>query len=183
MKIRILEIVSNFDIRISNFDMMNQKSIRNKKKEPQINPRVRLEFSAGGIVFRKTRRGIDIAFIEDPWHKWTFAKGHIEKGEKVVQAALRETSEEMGIKGLKPIKQLGRIEIWFKDRYVHKGALIHKYIYYVLMQAPSNAQVHPQKRELMGAVHWVPLSRALESSGYKDVKPLLQKAIKFLIDK
>lgn len=140
----------------------------------------RVEYSAGGIVFRRMPRGIEIAFIEDPWHKWTFAKGHIKKRESIVRAAVRETQEEMGVRGLKPIKPLGRTEIWFVDRYVHKGSRVHKYIYFVLMEAPYGAKAHPQKRELIHAVHWVPLSQALRSSNYKDVRPVLQKAIQYL---
>lgn len=150
------------------------------QKNPAQQRPARVEYSAGGIVFRLTPHGPEIAFIEDPWHKWTFAKGHIKRGENIMKAAVRETAEEMGLSSLRPVRMLGRIEIWFIDRYVYKGALIHKYIYYALMEAPQYAKTHPQRRELMGTVHWVPLGKALKASSYKDVRPVLEKAIQSL---
>ena len=91
--------------------------------------RVREEFSAGGVVYKMTSAGPKIAFILDPFRKWAFAKGHIEKGETPRQAALRETREEMGLPDLRVRKYLGKMDFWFRDRYVHKGALVHKKLY------------------------------------------------------
>jgi diadenosine hexaphosphate hydrolase (ATP-forming) len=151
------------------------------KKRP-----VRLEFSAGGIVFRRTSRGPEIAFIEDPWHKWTFAKGHIEKGEKVEAAAVREVGEEMGVpkKFFKIVAPLGRVDWWFQERRrgktSPKGTLVHKFVYYFLMQVPTNARFRPQHKELIHSVRWVPVEKALEFSSYKDVKPVLAKAVRYL---
>ncbi|MDP3244573.1 MAG: NUDIX domain-containing protein [bacterium] len=152
----------------------------------QAESKVKLEFSAGGIVFRRAARGGEMAFIEDPWHKWTFAKGHIEKGEKPEEAAVREVSEEMGApkKFFKIVAPLGRIDWWFRQshtgRFSPKGSLIHKFVYYFLMQVPMNVQFKPQAKELIYSIKWVPLDEALKLSSYKDVKPVLQKAIKFL---
>ncbi|OGL65629.1 hypothetical protein A3B21_03130 [Candidatus Uhrbacteria bacterium RIFCSPLOWO2_01_FULL_47_24] len=145
---------------------------------------VRTEYSAGGIVFRKHPHGIEIAFLLDPFHKWTFAKGHIERGEKPDVAGVREVKEEMGIRKLRVMAPLGRIDWWFRERrgtaHSPKGALVHKFAYYFLMEAPAGTKLYPQKSELIKAVRWVPLDQALRLSSYKDVRPVLQKAIAML---
>ncbi len=142
--------------------------------------KVWVEFSAGGIVYRTLAAGIEIAFIKDPYYQWTFPKGHVEEGEGIIAAAVRESEEEMGIKGLKPVAKLTSLEIWFVDRYVHKGDLVHKIIYLVLLRAPSHAKARPQKKEKIRAVRWVPLDQSLAFSGYANVKPALRKAIAIL---
>ncbi len=152
--------------------------ILNQKKQ------VRTEYSAGGVVFRKTSRGLEIAFLLDPFDKWTFAKGHIEQGESIKSAAVREVKEEMGIKTLRVIAPLGRIDWWFKERRgtVHspRGAMVHKFAYYFLMETPSHTVLRAQKSELIKAVRWVPATQALRFSNYKDVKPVLSRAIGLL---
>ena len=145
---------------------------------------VHTEFSAGGIVFRRTEHGPEIAFISDSTKKWTFPKGHIDRGESVERAAARESEEEMGLRNLRILRRLGKIDIWFIDRFVHKGALIHKYIYYVLLQAPRGARLktppRPKRGEPIFSVRWVPIEQALKLSSYKDVRPVLEKAIAML---
>lgn len=138
---------------------------------------MRVEVSAGGIVYRKRSGLIEVGFILDPYDKWAFPKGHVEAGEKTDEAALREAEEEMGIKGIKMRDYLGKADFWFRDRYVRKGELVHKFLHYYLMEAPSTAVAKPQKKEKIQAVRWVPLPEAYERSDYPDIEPLLRKAI------
>lgn len=146
------------------------------KKRP-----IRTEYSAGGIVFRRTPAGPEIAFLLDPFRKWTFAKGHIERGESVRSAAVREVKEEMGIGRLRLVAPLGRIDWWFREQrgsaHSPRGARVHKFAYYFLMEVPPYTQLRPQKSELIKAVRWVPLRSALRFSNYKDVLPALKNAI------
>lgn len=144
-----------------------------------------LEFSAGGVVFRQKKSKIEVALIEDPWHNFTFPKGHIEKGEKPEEAALRETAEELGVEPqkLKLKAYLGKTDWWFKEKYGHRspvGTLIHKYVYYFLFQAPANLKCHPQKSEMIHSVEWVPLENLLEKISYKNILPIGQKVLELL---
>lgn len=67
-----------------------------------------VERSAGAVVFRNTKKGIEFLLIQSPDSKdtktgkikpghWDFPKGHLEKGETGEDAARREITEETGI--------------------------------------------------------------------------------------
>jgi 8-oxo-dGTP pyrophosphatase MutT (NUDIX family) len=158
-------------------DAQRKPAFRHNGDRPGDKPKKagKVEVSAGGVVFKRTPRGVRVAFIMDPYGKWTFAKGHPEKGETLEDAALRETREEMGLGRLKIIAPLGKIDIWFRDRYrpETRGMLIHKYIYYYLMEAPPRAKGQPQKKERIRHIIWVPLPKAASTAGYKDIQPFI----------
>lgn len=140
----------------------------------------RVENSAGGVVFRRTRQGILVAFIKDSYHKWAFPKGRVEKGEAVTTAALRETREEMGVNRVWIVASLGRISIWFKDRYEQPGTTVHKYISYFLIETPSEEKGKPENKktgERVRAIRWVPYGRALRQASYKNIAPIIRKAV------
>lgn len=138
---------------------------------------MRVEVSAGGVVYRKKNGQIEVGFILDPYDKWSFPKGHLERAEKTEEAARREAEEEIGIKGLKIRDYLGKTDFWFKDRFVQKGELVHKFLHYYLIEAPSGVEAKPQKKEKIQEVAWVPLRDAYLKSDYEDIEPLLRKAI------
>ncbi len=157
--------------------MQPKRAAREPKKGPA--DKVKVEISAGGIVFKRTPKGVRIAFIMDPFNKWAFAKGHVEKGESIVDAAVRETREEMGLRKLRVVAPLGTIDFWFRDRYraETKGVLVHKYVHYFLMQTPTGAYGKPQKTEKIRKIIWTPLAKAMSTSSYEDVRPILRKAV------
>jgi len=167
--------------------MIFKTAPKNKYKGPVRPPQGKraksvTEISAGGIVFKRTPRGVRLGLIRDPYDKWAFPKGHKEEGEKLRGTALRETREEMGLGRLKIVKSLGKIDFWFKDSYrpESKGTLIHKYVHYYLMEAPSKAKGQPQKKERISGIIWVTPERAKKISGYKDVKGVLGQALKWI---
>ena len=138
---------------------------------------MKVEISAGGIVFKRTPLGVRVALMLDPFAKWAFAKGHVEKGESIQEAAVRETREEMGLGRLHVVAPLGRIDFWFRDRYrpESRGVLIHKYVHYFLLEAPPHAKGQPQQKEKIKKLIWVSPDLAVARSGYKDVLPMLAK--------
>jgi len=66
--------------------MLRRKPSTEKQQKTETE-RMKVEISAGGIVFKRTPKGVRVAFIMDPYSKWAFAKGHVEKGETVEHAA------------------------------------------------------------------------------------------------
>ncbi len=145
----------------------------------------RREVSAGGLVYKRTSRGVLFAMILDGYGKWTFSKGHVRRGEKLVETARREVCEETSLCNLKYVARLGKIDIWFRDRFVYKGMLIHKDIHYFLFETDARARVRvPEKTKKLGEtivkVAWVPAEKLLEQSSYDDLKPLIRRAIAIL---
>ena len=138
------------------------------------------EVSAGGVVFRRTRNGISFAMMKDTYDKWTFPKGHVEKGEDLEETAARETLEELGLEEIKFYEELGKIDIWFRDRFIKKGRLIHKDIHYFLFETPAGARLFPDPEEHALDAVWVPMSKVLSRSSYEDMKPIVEKAIKIV---
>lgn len=144
--------------------------------------KARVEITAGGIVFQRRPDGPYVGFILDSHGKWSFAKGHVKmaRGETLEQAAIRETEEEMGLTGLRTVAKLGTTDIWFRDRFEHKGALVHKYITYYLLEAPSGSRGRPQTEEFINKLDWVPLSRVNKVPIYPNTVELLRKALRLI---
>lgn len=149
-------------------------------RKPGEKPRV--EITAGGIVFQRRPDGPYVGFILDSHGKWSFAKGHVKmaKGETLEQGAIRETEEEMGLSGLTVVAKLGTTDIWFRDRFEHKGALVHKYITYYLLEAPPDVRGRPQKEEFIHKLDWVPLTRVFRVPIYPNTMGLLRKAVRII---
>ena len=166
----------------------NQRRVPPKtKNNPDAKPRqheaVEKEISAGGVVYRKTQNGIQIAFMLDSYDKWTFPKGHVESKEAFEEAAARETLEELGLEEICFIDDLGKISIWFRDQFQKKGHLIHKDIYYFLFETPAHANLIPDSIQHAYGAKWVSLKKAPEVSDYADLIPIIRRAIEKLTKK
>lgn len=146
--------------------------------------RHRTEVSAGGLVFRRTPKGISFAMLKDSFGNWTFPKGHVRHGETYAKGAEREIAEELGLKNLQKIRKLGHIDIWFRDRFVYKGKLVHKYIYYFLFEVRGSTKLQmPEQKgtgEKIKAVQWIPANIILQRSKYKDMLPIIREALIYL---
>lgn len=133
-------------------------------------------------MFKRTPQGVVFAMVMDSYGKWAFPKGHVKPRERYREAAVREIKEEMGLSGLRYHARLGTIDIWFRDRFVHKGELIHKYIHYFLFEAPSHAVVtipeHTGEGENIRDVAWVPADELLGRSSYRDMIGIIKKAMR-----
>ena len=139
-----------------------------------------MEFSAGGVVYRRSVDGkIEIAFIRYEKGGWSFPKGHIEPGESNEVAAARESKEELGLENLVQKGFLGTIDITFKDKYNTPGALIKKRIYYFLFETTDIVTKLPQE-DYIKEVQWFPLDAARADLGHKNMEKILNQAIDIL---
>jgi 8-oxo-dGTP pyrophosphatase MutT (NUDIX family) len=136
-----------------------------KKKRP-----LKLEFSSGGIVARKGGGGFYVLLIKDSYGRWTWPKGHIDKGESPEEAARREIKEETGVTA-EIIEKLGETRYF----YTRKMTLRYKTVYIYLCEA-RRANLKVQTSEIESA-EWVRPASALEKVEYKGSRRMVKKAI------
>ena len=103
--------------------------------------------AAGGLVKHKTGRYL---FIEKKG-KLDLPKGHIEEGEEPAECALREVSEECGIKGHSIIKPLNPSY----HTYGWEGISYLKKTHWFLMEYDGKMITEPQTEEGITKVEWL----------------------------
>ena len=118
----------------------------------------------GALIGRTNRRGRLL---------WSLPKGHLEDGETLEQAAVREVAEETGIHG-SIIGSLGIIDFWF----VVEGRRVHKTVHHFLMRA-IGGELSDDDVEVT-EVAWFPLPDISEQLAYSDERNLLDQADRLL---
>ncbi|MBX6378178.1 MAG: NUDIX hydrolase [Clostridia bacterium] len=131
------------------------------------------QHSAGGVVFRRGERGLELLLILDGYGRWSLPKGHLEPGETTEEAALREIREETGIEG----EIRGRLP---SSRYVFRqnGKLVEKTVTYYLVEAKAG-QVRPQLEEIRSA-RWFTPDEIQHLPQYDNNRPVVRRALTLL---
>src|SRR5262249_35105207 len=131
-------------------------------------PKTRFEFSAGGIV----QDGDNLLMVKvenlEGKQLWTFPKGHIEKGEKAAEAALREVQEKTGYQ-CRIVEPFERVQYYFR----RDDQLTKKTVTWFLMAPIEKTGTHDAEEILETA--WVPFEEARRRAQYKSDKKLLAK--------
>lgn len=132
------------------------------------------EISAGGVVYRFHRGQIEVALIRVR-HRWGLPKGHVEEGEGVQEAALREVLEETGIEG-KVIGKLGDITYWYTNKTRENEPIrIFKRVYFYLVRSVrGDVKNHDHEVE---EVRWFPIQEAFRKVAFPTERKMLQKAL------
>lgn len=131
------------------------------------------EFSSGGIVVRSRNSKIKILLIKDPYGKWTWPKGNIDKGETPLDAAKREIREETGLENIQMIAEIGRSNYF----YTRIKRLIYKTVYFYLFKFIGREKLTIQRKEIDDG-RWFSKEEALSRVSYKGAKELLKKAVR-----
>lgn len=134
---------------------------------------MKVQISAGGVVYKKDKDGIKILVGKHSGHHgWVFPKGLIGdniKGESKEATAIREVKEETGI--------VGEIEKSLKPEtywYIWEGDKIQKTVYYFVMRYLSgDVENHDWEME---EVEWIPASEVAERLTYDSDKKVWKKA-------
>jgi 8-oxo-dGTP pyrophosphatase MutT (NUDIX family)/phosphohistidine phosphatase SixA len=123
--------------------------------------------AAGGVLYRRAGDKVEVCLVHRPrYDDWSLPKGHLEKGEHPLAAAVREAAEETGVTG-RPQLMLPQVGYTLPDGRP-------KRVDFWLLQAPGDARLDPQDtREVDGAV-WLPIAEAITRLTYADELPLLE---------
>ncbi|MDP9329345.1 MAG: NUDIX hydrolase [Actinomycetota bacterium] len=135
------------------------------------------EVSAGGVVYRRDGDEIEVILASRRTRRgelaWGLAKGGIEEGESLEEAAAREVTEETGI--------VAEIEGSLGDTryfYVWEDARIRKTVHFFLMRATGGDTA--DRDDEMEEVRWFPLERAMKRAAYRGEREVLGRAAELL---
>jgi 8-oxo-dGTP pyrophosphatase MutT (NUDIX family) len=158
---------------------MERKPKRSNAKPPV---QVRHEVSAGGLIWRREEDGaVQVVLVRPAGKKtWVLPKGHVEKGEAVLEAALREALEETGLR-VTPGKALGEVSYVYSWRGRDDGRLtrVFKRVHFFLMECVGgDPSAHDAE---IDEVTWVPLDQAPERASHKSERELILRGREFLL--
>lgn len=133
------------------------------------------QFSAGGAVFKTSKdKKVKWLLIKPTGtERWQLPKGKIDKGEKTIEAALREVKEEGGVE-IKIIQKIGSSSYF----YVFEDTKCFKTVTYFLMEViKKTKEGHDEE---IDEVTFREFEKAYELLTFKDDKGILKKAKEIL---
>jgi 8-oxo-dGTP pyrophosphatase MutT (NUDIX family) len=152
-----------------------KRSVTTRRKAP--GAATKREISAGGVVYRRDGGAIDIVLASRRTRRgqlaWGLAKGGIEDGESMEDAAVREVREETGL--------VAEIEASLGETryfYVWENVRIRKTVHFFLMRH-TGGDIDDRDDE-MEEIRWFPLERALKRAAYRGERDVLSRAAELL---
>jgi 8-oxo-dGTP diphosphatase len=137
---------------------------------PTETPRPRTVTAAGGLVLRGEGERTEVLVVHRPaYDDWTLPKGHVDPGEQLMTAAVREVEEETGVLGL-VVSALGET--------AHPVGDTQKRVHWFLMR-PDAGSPEPELRppdDEVDTAAWCSLDEASQRLTYRSERELLAAA-------
>ena len=133
------------------------------------------ETTSGGIVFRRNQqtKQVEVLLIQDAKNRWTIPKGHVEPNEEPRATAEREIREETGLKDMKVLNWLGKVN--FRYRRNQTLVLMTMHIYLVQGLGDTN-RLKPE--DWLNDIRWLPANEAVDAIEYEDIGKLMLVGLK-----
>ena len=134
--------------------------------------------SVGIILYYNFPRSRKYLLVKQHQGHWGSPKGHIEKGERFIDTAVRELKEETGIKKINFLRK----KILFRDNYSfnNTNAKIIKIVDYFIAESLVN-KVKIDNDEIIN-FKWTTFDKAFEKITFKESKKILKQANKYISD-
>ncbi len=134
----------------------------------------RTAISAGAIILRDIEGELKIALAhhKNSANEWVLPKGHVDAGESLEQAALREIHEETGLVEIQLIKHLGTI---MRQSVKSDGDVVDKTIHYYLAYALGNDLLQAPLDPRFTAVGWFSPEQVIELIPYEQDRAFLKE--------
>jgi 8-oxo-dGTP diphosphatase len=151
---------------------------RPSTRASQRGPDTRFETSAGGVIYRRIGRDIEVALIATKnGTRWQLPKGKQEKGETLEVTAAREVAEETGLFGTIQAR-LEAIDIWFNINDGGKPVRRHKVVHFFLL-AYQHGSTADHDDEVDDA-RWFPAAEALVRLTFPSERRVTERALQVL---
>jgi 8-oxo-dGTP pyrophosphatase MutT (NUDIX family) len=141
-----------------------------------IDPVVRREFSAGGVVVRRMRGRWWLAATRPqgkPPGTWVLPKGLVDAGETTRETAVREVFEETGLR-VELVEKLGDV----RYTYTWDDERVFKIVSFFLMR-PSAGRIgliEPEMQVEVAEARWLPLDAAETLLAYRGEREMALQA-------
>jgi 8-oxo-dGTP pyrophosphatase MutT (NUDIX family) len=137
--------------------------------------------SAGAIILREMEGKLKIGLAQHARaaESWVLPKGHVEAGETIEQAALREIYEETGLDNVQLIKHLGTI---LRESTKSNGDVEEKTIHLFLAYAPVSGRSQIPSDPRFSGVSWFSPQEAIELLPYESEQAFFREHLGLLLE-
>ena len=137
--------------------------------------KVKIERSAGAIIFRRRGGQVLYLLLQHTRGHWAFPKGHIEKGETSLETARREIKEESGLERIRffpGYKETIRFRFKWPPKTKDAELRLKFVVFYLGQVFESRVTISDEHKNFQ----WVTYEKAMEILRHRNVRELLEKA-------